>query len=359
MDPVRYGMIGFGGIAEQRIAKEGFGLDRSRFSPNPDAMLVGAFDIDTCRSTQAKNLGVEWFDSIDDLLSDERIEAVVIATNNTTHAPIARQVLSHNKHVFIEKPAGVTTEEVRQLCELASQKGLSIGVDHMMVKNTHNLYARDMIRKGALGDVKHLVLHMEFPFGGTAEEAATWRCAKPEELGGPIGDVASHCFYMAEFLTDDTIVSLQCVYIPKRLSIAVEDGAIIDFTTDKGITGTIRVAFNQPRCTLEQTIGDLGYEVYGTTGALYAKGTMFQLSGHADEAVSIGVQLVSENGSVESCSKGPVVNIYQSQISEHAQSIRLGIPLSGLGALHNVNLMMRAHESARDGGAPKVVDNTR
>lgn len=357
MDPVRYGMIGFGGIAENRIAKEGFGLDSKRFSAHPQAQLIGACDQNPNRQSAAEALGIGWYPDSDTMLADARIEAILIATNNRTHAALAKKALLAGKHVFLEKPAGVTEAEIKDLVDIAQERGLSLIVDHMMTKNSYNLLARDMIRDNAIGRLEHLVLHMEFPYGIESSEAATWRCADPGELGGPIGDVGSHCFYMAEFLSDDTIVSLQCVYTPKHLSIAVEDGAIINFTTLKGLKGTIRVAFDQPRGGLTSTLENLGYEVYGSEGAIFARATLFQLSGHGDEPV--GLVLESLQGTYhQKHSLGQVQNIYQSQIAEHTQSIRSGERLSGRQALHNLQLILLAHISAQAGGKRLTIPKT-
>ena len=357
MVPVRYGMIGFGGIAENRIAKEGFGLDSKRFSPHPQAQLIGVCDQNPVRRSAADALGIGWYPDSEALLADASVEAVLIATNNRSHASLAKKALLAGKHVFLEKPAGVTEAEVKDLVYLAQERGLSLIVDHMMTKNSYNQLAREMILDNAIGKLEHLVLHMEFPFGIESSEAATWRCADPGELGGPIGDVGSHCFYMAEFLSDDTIVSLQCVYTPKHLSIAVEDGAIINFTTRKGLDGTIRVAFDQPRGGLNTTVQNLGYEVYGSEGAIFARATLFQLSGHADEPV--GLTLESIQGTYhQKHTLGQVQNIYQSQIAEHAQAIRSGERLSGLQALHNLQLILLAHASAQAGGRRLTVSET-
>ena len=135
MVPVRYGMIGFGGIAENRIAKEGFGLDSKRFAPHPQAQLLGACDMNATRKSAAEALGIGWYPDSAALLADTRIEAVLIATNNRTHAPLAKEALLAGKHVFLEKPAGVTEAEIMELIGLAQERGLSLIVDHMMTKN--------------------------------------------------------------------------------------------------------------------------------------------------------------------------------------------------------------------------------
>lgn len=50
---IRYAMIGFGGIAEHRLAREGFALDRTRFAPLAEAELVGATDVNPARRAAA------------------------------------------------------------------------------------------------------------------------------------------------------------------------------------------------------------------------------------------------------------------------------------------------------------------
>ncbi len=353
--PVRYGIVGFGGIAENRIAREGFGLDTARFSGTTDARLIAACDLVASRRQSALDLGLKWEDSYEKLLEYEDIDAVIIATNNRSHAPLARKALLAGKHVFLEKPAGISLEEVQELIELAEKRGLSIGVDHMMTKNQYNIAARDLIRQDGIGEVQTIVLHMEFPYGFTPEEAATWRCSVPEELGGPIGDVGSHCLYMAEFLLDDEIESVQCVVTPKHRRTAVEDGAVIHALTKKGTPCTMRVAFDQMRGPVEELIGNLGYEVYGTKGMISTRGTMFQLSGHDDEPAPIQLWTICHGEERTACHVGSIPNIYQEQIKEHAQSILTGKRLDGREALHNLELILLAYASAEHGGNTKSI----
>ena len=231
MRKVKYAIIGFSGFAENRIVREGFGLDKSRFSGHPQARLIGAIGRTAARRDAATRLGLKWYDSVDALMDDPDIEAVFIATNNLSHAPLAERALQAGKHCLIEKPITTTLEDAAKLQQLARPQGLSLAVDHMMVENVYNVRARDLIAQGAVGEVNDISLHMEFYYGSTPEEAASWRCADPREIGGPIGDVGSHCLYMAEFLLGSEIASLACVYTPRTLDIAVENGAIIQFRT--------------------------------------------------------------------------------------------------------------------------------
>ena len=60
MYKVKYALVGFGGIAENRIAKEGFACDSKRFRPLRNAKLVGATDVNPARRAAVEALGLGW-----------------------------------------------------------------------------------------------------------------------------------------------------------------------------------------------------------------------------------------------------------------------------------------------------------
>ncbi len=349
MKKIRYGILGLGGIAQNRILKEGFRLDAARFEASRCAILVGAASRSHNRKEIAEQWRLSWYNSEDELLSDPNIDAVFIATNNLTHVPLAEKALLSGKHCIVEKPIATTVQEAERLVGIARSRKLSLFVNHMMQYNAYNREAAKLIRQGEIGKAEAITLHMEFLYGSTEEEKRTWRCADPAELGGPIGDVGSHCLYMAEFLMDSRIEKLSCVYLPRTLDIQVENGAFIQFAFANGAVGAVRVAFNQPRGSMENTALNLGYEVYGEKGAIRGYGTLGQFSGHKDEPVRI--RLEKESGAdVKAVTPVEAVNIYSALIEDHAQSILAGRPADGSDALHNMKLIIACHESARHGG---------
>lgn len=349
MAKIKYAIIGFGGIAENRIAREGFACDKSRFQPLPNAELTGATDINPARKPVAAALGLKWYNSVQAVLADPEIKAVFIATNNLTHAGITRDALKAGKHCIVEKPVATTVRDAVELAELAKEKKLSLAVDHMMKENAFNIKARELVAGNTLGAVNDACFHMEFSYGSSPEEAATWRCSSREEIGGPIGDVASHCMYMAEFLLGSRIKALGCVYYPKTMAIVVEDGAYIKYSMENGLTGSIRVGFNEPRGGPGGTLLNLGYEIYGTSAVLRGYATLFQLSGHEDEPVKVRLELDTFSARKD-VRPEKIMNIYQAVIVKHADSILNNIPLCGSDAVHNLELITAAHESASNGG---------
>jgi 1,5-anhydro-D-fructose reductase (1,5-anhydro-D-mannitol-forming) len=347
--PLRYAIIGFGGIAENRIAKEGFARDSARFKPLPGIELVAAADVSSARRPAAQSLGLKWYDSPDAAIADSSIDAVFIASNNASHFALGKKALEAGKHVILEKPMATRLDDARKLVDLAATRNLSLAVDHMMVHNAYSIAARHLIAAGALGQVNDITLHMEFCYGATPEEAATWRCARPSELGGPIGDVGSHCLYMAEFLMGSPVRSVAAVFTPRTLKIRAENGAFIRFLTESGLTGSARVSFNDARGSLTGTLLNLGYEVYGTRASLRSCGALFQLSGHSGEPVRLRLE-IEEAGACREIHVNDVQNIYQKIILDHAEAIRSGRRQTGEDGLHNLALVEAAYRSARQGG---------
>ena len=352
MAKVKYAVIGFGGIAENRVAKEGYACDKSRFAPLQYAELTGAFDLNPARKSAAEALGLKWYNSVDELLADKDVDAVYVATNNATHAQMTVKALEAGKHVIVEKPIATSIADAKKMISVAKKKKLSLSVDHMMVNNAFNRMAKKSIAAGRIGEVNDCCFHMEFAFGYDPAEAATWRCSKIEEMGGPIGDVASHCFYVAEYIFGSPIVEVAAVYLPKLMEIKAEDGAYIKFTLANGLKGSAKVAFSELRGGLVGTLSNLGFEIYGTEGVLRSYGTMFQLSGHSDEPYKMRLELENSNG-VKSLKPRVFPNIYQTLIEEHAKSVLSGRRLTGENGLRNLELCAASHKSARSGG--KVV----
>ena len=349
MAKVKYAIIGFGGIAENRVAKEGYACDKKRFKPRKKAVLVGATDMNPARQAAAEALGLKWYKDAAAVFADPAIDAVYIATNNASHAKLAIAAMKAGKHVICEKPMATSVADAKAMDKLARAKKLSLTVDHMMVNNAWNVAAAKAVQGGKLGNVNDSCFHMEFAYGYDPAEAATWRCSKVAEMGGPIGDVASHCFYVAEYVFGKKIAKVAAVYYPKVMKIKAEDGAYIKFFFEDGTQGSVNAAFSEMRGGLAGTLTNLGYEVYGDKAALRGYGTLFQLSGYADEPIRQRLEL-DDGKKTTAVKPAKIQNIYQTLIEGHAASILAKKPLTGAGAIHNLALCAAAHQSAKSGG---------
>lgn len=89
----------------------------------------------------------------DDLLKNYGLDAIVIATDVSSHYPLAKKALQHGKHVFVEKPFSSSIEQAEELVELAESKGLITMVGHTFMFSPPVIKAKEIIDSGELGDV--------------------------------------------------------------------------------------------------------------------------------------------------------------------------------------------------------------
>lgn len=88
---------------------------------------------------------------LDDLLEDDTLDAVVIATSVPTHADLACRALEAGKHVFVEKPLALTTADAARVADLARERNLIAMVDHLLVYHPGLAAVKGMIDRGELG----------------------------------------------------------------------------------------------------------------------------------------------------------------------------------------------------------------
>lgn len=89
----------------------------------------------------------------DDLLQDNEIDAIVIATPTATHFPLALKALQSGRHAFVEKPLASTSPEVMQLIEEAEKRELVLQVDHTFIYTGAVRRIKEIIESGKLGNV--------------------------------------------------------------------------------------------------------------------------------------------------------------------------------------------------------------
>lgn len=88
------------------------------------------------------------FTDYDEMLADDGIDAVIIATSDAFHVPAARKALAAGKHVFTEKPVGLSVEEVEELRSDVIRSGKVFQVGHMLRFDPGIQAAHDFIRDG-------------------------------------------------------------------------------------------------------------------------------------------------------------------------------------------------------------------
>jgi predicted dehydrogenase len=143
-----------------RVAQVGLGQWGKNLVRNFDqlAELVWLCDIDDERRAQAAQSypSAQVTSSFDDVLADESVEAVVVATPVPTHYELARRALEADKHVFVEKPPAMRGAEMEELCELAEERDRVLMPGHLLLYHPGVQKLKEIVDSGELGEVLYV-----------------------------------------------------------------------------------------------------------------------------------------------------------------------------------------------------------
>lgn len=125
---------------------------------SPNANLIACCDRSDERLTFIKERfpDVELLKDADELLKNDRVEAVAIATPINTHFDLAKKCLEAGKHVMIEKPITGTSEEAEELIKISDARGLILMVGHTFEYNAGVRKVKELIDGGEIGDLFYI-----------------------------------------------------------------------------------------------------------------------------------------------------------------------------------------------------------
>lgn len=184
MEPVRYGVIGLGQVS----SKGHIPALRSL----PQARIVAVADI----VSPTIELGdARFYRSAQEIIADPEVEAVVVATPNRFHAEQCIAAFRAGKHVFCEKPLGITLEECDEIIAAQRRSGKLLQVGHELRYARLTSDMRSLIASGVIGKVQMMsILEFRFPL------LPGWR--QTEKTGGVMLEKNSHFFDLFNWFAD-------------------------------------------------------------------------------------------------------------------------------------------------------------
>ena len=224
---IRLGMVGGGRGAfigaVHRIASridDQYDLVAGAFSSDPERSAASAADLGVARS----------YGSFAEMAAKEArrkdgIEAVAIVTPNNMHAPVALEFLKRGIHVICDKPLTAALPEAKKLAKAAEASGVIFALTHNYTGYPMIRQAREMIAAGVLGDIR--LVNVEYiqdwlsePVEATGQKQADWRTDPARSgAGGSTGDIGTHAFNLANFVTGLTLEELSAdlqSFVPGR-----------------------------------------------------------------------------------------------------------------------------------------------
>ena len=173
----------------------------------------------------------------------DKIDFVVIVTPNNLHYPIAKAFLEQGIHVVCDKPLTPEVAQAEELAKLAQERGVFFCVTYTYTGYPMVKHAREMIRRGDLGEIRFVNAEypqdwLATPLETSGQKQAAWR-TDPAQTGKSncVGDIGSHVENMASYMTGLSITSLCArldTFVPGRV---LDDNASIMINYASGAKG--------------------------------------------------------------------------------------------------------------------------
>ncbi len=215
-------------------------------------------DLDTKKLEQMKNSYpyVNTTKNYKDILNDQEVDMVLIATPVSTHYRFAKEALWHGKHVFVEKPLTDTIEEGEELCNIASINNLTLMVGHTFVYTGSVRKIKEVIDNGEIGDILSI-------------NSKRLNLGLFQKDTNVIWDLAPHDLSIIHFLLNTPNTTALNVHAINNIHPVYEDTANINIVYNyagKKVTTSIELSWLYPEKTRKMTIvGTKGMIIYDET----------------------------------------------------------------------------------------------
>ena len=255
-EKVRVGLVGAGWIGQHH---------GSNVAKNPNAELAAVCDADTAKAKDfAEKLGVKAriYGKLEDLLKQDDIRTVIIASPNAAHAAQAVAAAQAGRNIYVEKPLAITLEDCRKVVAAARAAGIKSAMGYHRRFNPLVLHARALIAEGKLGE---LVLADSDYFHFVPGNLDIWNWLGDEKIAGSLihGGTGHNVDLLRSFAGEVAEVScFKDVRMPRKIQVKTEDIAIINLRFESGVLGRVGL-FLGPIMPFTFTL-----RLFGTRGSL-------------------------------------------------------------------------------------------
>lgn len=259
MTAVNFVIVGFGGMGSYH-EKNLMPTEKEKIN------LIGVYDILEERQEVAREKGLFTYESFEAVLSDEKVDAVLIAVPNDLHKSMSIAALKAGKHVVCEKPATLNTAEFDEILAIAADTGNRFMVHQNRRWDPDFLMVRNLYQNKPIGSV----FQIESRVNGANGIPGDWRHLK-KHGGGMLLDWGIHLLDQILWLVDSPIkdVKVDFSYI---LGDEVDDGFTSFITFENGVKALVEVGTTNyvklPRWYVKATEGTARIDDWDLSGEM-------------------------------------------------------------------------------------------
>ena len=288
------------------------------------------------RAEFAAKLGCADVGSFEEILTDDGIDGVVLATSHRSHRPLIEQAAAAGKHVFVEKPLTLTVADAKAAVAAAETAGVILQVGHQRRRMTANRRIKAMIEAGDIGDVEVIETHQSVP-NGHKMPAEAWRWTAEESPLGGMTSLGIHKIDTLSYLGGP--IKNVHTFTRAGRNVSIDEMTVVNIEFESGALGTLVTSFFTPMMSRVAAVG--------TAGSAFMEGDGRMLFYQAiDEPMRSQVDIEPNN---------PIVD----QLDEFVRAIQgeTEPETDGPVGLEAVSVMAAAVESAATGRTVSVADH--
>ncbi len=314
--------------------------------------LIGVCDPDESRRELAisKHPGIKTWSTLDEVLNDESVKAVVLATPASTHFSLGMQVLEADRHLMVEKPLAETVEHAEMLNNEADARSLVLMVGHTFLYSAPVHHLKGWIDSGELGNVTYLY-SQRLSLGRIRRDTnALW-------------NFAPHDISIMNYLLGETPAQVTAKGF-SFIQQGIDDVCFASLTYPSGIGANLHVSWIDPRKTrLMTVVGDEKMAIFNDVSAdqpLWMVDSGVARSEGLGEYESLGdFQWRTRAGDI----LVPRIQMSEPLLSEidafgQAATHGTAVPTDGRHGLEVVKVLTAIQESAQQNGRPVDIEET-
>ncbi len=253
--PLSFAIVGCGLIGKKRAAA---------LAHVAGTRLLYACDLDGARAADLANShpGCRATTDFQLALADNAVDAVIVATVNSSLAPVSLAAAGAGKHVLVEKPGALASRQLRDVQAAADKSGARVRIGYNHRFHPALLKARELVDSGVLGPL--MFMRGRYGHGGRKGYDREWRADPKLSGGGELIDQGVHLIdlalsYMGDFTTIEGHASTLF------WDMKVDDNAFLSLRTAGGQTAWLHVS-----CSEWKNMFSL--EIYGRDGKISIDG---------------------------------------------------------------------------------------
>jgi len=239
--------------------------------------LAGIYDDNPYRGTQAARMfGTTYFEDYEDLL-DQRLDGVIICSENALHREHVRIASEHKVHILCEKPIATSLEDAQFMIEVCQKNKVKLQTAFPMRYSPPVRFLKEYLDRGSLGKVvaASCTNHGTVPPG--------WFQKKELSGGGAIMDHTVHVVDLLRWMLKTEVKKVYAHASTLIQPLEVEDCALLSLTLGNGVIASLDCSWSRPKNF--PFWGDVTMRIYGTEGVIDMDAFKQGIASYNDERI--------------------------------------------------------------------------